>query len=100
MNRDEFIALASGLFGERWKTPLSVVTGIAPRTIRRMAAGEQPVPVKLATALDRAREAMCLIAALTGEYGAPDAIDLTTSSDDQLTLWVRAFVVEALEQES
>lgn len=98
MDRDEFNALASGLFGERWQTPLSVATGIAPRAVRRMAAGEQPVPAKLAAALGRTLEVMKLVAELTAEYGSPDAIDLTHSSDDQLTLWVKAMVVEALEQ--
>ncbi|MBV8972711.1 MAG: hypothetical protein JO290_10515 [Sphingomonadaceae bacterium] len=98
MDRATFIALASGLFGERWQTPLSGCTGIAPRTIRRMAAGDQPIPAKMAAALGRAREVLKLVAELTAEYGSPDAIDLTSSSDDQLTVWVKAMVVEALEK--
>ena len=41
---------------------------------------------------------MRLIAELVAEHGEPGAIDLTTSSDDQLAQWVRAFVAEALER--
>lgn len=96
MNSAAFIALAAELFGERWQTPLSACTDIAPRTIRRIAAGKQPVPAKLAAALCRAREVMDLIDELTSEYGAPDAIDLATSFDDQFTAWVKAMVVNAL----
>lgn len=98
MGRAEFILLASTLMGERWQSPLSHLTGISPRTIRRMAAGGQEVPESLASALRRAGEVMRQLAKMVGEFGEPDAIDLTTSSDDQLTQWVRAFVIEALER--
>lgn len=98
MGRAEFILLASTLFGERWQTPLSNITGIASRTIRYMAAGERPVPAKLATALRRACEVMRLVAELVEEHGEPAQIDLSTSSPDQLTQWVRSFVIEALER--
>jgi len=98
MGRAELILLASTLFGERWQSPLSGASGIALRSIRRMAAGEQPVPAKLAAALRRACEVMRLIAELVAEHGEPGAIDLTASSDDQLAQWVRSFVAEALER--
>lgn len=98
MGRGELIMLASALFGERWQTPLSASTGIAARSIRHMASGEKPVPEKLATALRRACEAMRLVAELVDEHGEPARIDLSTSSPDQLTQWVRSFVIEALER--
>jgi hypothetical protein len=46
----------------------------------------------------RAQEVMNLIAELTAEHGAPDAINLSASSPDQLTRWVEALVLEALER--
>lgn len=98
MKADAFRASAEALFGGEWQTPLSLATGIAPRTIRRMAASAQPIPEKLAAALDRAEQVMDLIADLSAEHGAPGQIDLTSSSDDQLALWVKAMVVEALER--
>lgn len=98
MGRAEFILLASTLFGERWQTPLSASTGIAARSIRHMASGERPVPEKLAAALRRACEVMRLAAELVEEHGEPTQIDLTTSSPGQLTQWIRAFVIEALER--
>jgi hypothetical protein len=97
MTPEVFRVSAETLFGGGWQTPLSLATGIAPRTIRRMASGAQPIPPKLDTALARAHEVMNLIEELTAEHGAPGQIDLTTSSDDQLTLWVRSIVIEALE---
>lgn len=102
MKAEALRASAEALFGGEWQSPLSLATGIAPRTIRRMAAGVQPIPAKLAAALDRAEQVMDLIAdlsaALSAEHGVPGQIDLSTSSDDQLTQWVRAMVLEALER--
>lgn len=98
MKAEALRASAEALFGGEWQSPLSLATGIAPRTIRRMAAGVQPIPAKLAAALDRAEQVMDLISDLSAEHGVPGQIDLSTSSDDQLTQWVRAMVLEALER--
>lgn len=96
MKADAFRASGEALFGREWQTPLSSATGIAPRSIRRMASGVQPIPDKLAAALDRVEQVLDLIDDLSAEHGVPDQIDITTSSDDQLTQWVRAMVIEAM----
>lgn len=98
MKAEALRASAEALFGGEWQSPLSLATGIAPRTIRRMVAGVQPIPAKLAAALDRAEQIMDLISDLSAEHGVPGQIDLSASSDDQLTQWVRAMVLEALER--
>jgi len=99
MERAEFIRLASGLLGERWQTPLVEATGIAERSIRRIASGDRPVPERLSTALLHAHEVMNLIAELTTEPDAPDPINFSASSPGQLKRWVGALVVEALERQ-
>jgi hypothetical protein len=44
MNRDLFVRAGRALYGDRWQTQLAQALGVADRTVRRWAAGEQAVP--------------------------------------------------------
>ncbi|MBV8971897.1 MAG: hypothetical protein JO290_06355 [Sphingomonadaceae bacterium] len=95
MDRATFIALASGLFGERWQSPLADATGINSRSLRRMASGAQPVPQRLADALTASRRVIDLIGDLAAEYGAADEIRMQ-GDDGQLVDWTKAIVAASL----
>ena len=97
MKAEDLRASAEELLGERWQSPLSAITGIAPRSVRRMASGAQPVPERLALALDRALKVLDLIAELTAEHGAPGEIVLS-GEDDPAIVWARAMVAESLRR--
>ena len=53
MNRDLFARVGCALYGDRWQTQLAGALGVADRTVRRWAAGEQPVPDGVVTDLCR-----------------------------------------------
>jgi hypothetical protein len=54
MDRNEFAAAGQALFGESWIGPLAAASGIARRSIARMAAGKAEIPADLAEPMRRA----------------------------------------------
>lgn len=98
MTRDELEAVAVALLGEGWKNPLADATGINRRSIGKMAAGEKPVPPRLADALTAASRVLTMLAELTEEHGPVGANDeIRIGGDDrQLADWTKAVVAAAL----
>lgn len=97
MDRSELITVAVALFGEGWQAPLADATGINPRSIRRMAAGAQPVPQRLVAALTAARRVLDLIADLAERHGEADQIDMQ-GDDRQLVDWTKALVSASIHR--
>ena len=44
MTLPEFRAVALALYGHEWQSPLARALGVTPRTVRRWASGESPLP--------------------------------------------------------
>jgi len=44
MTRDLFCRVGGALYGPRWQSELARDLGVSDRTVRRWAAGEQPIP--------------------------------------------------------
>lgn len=53
-------------FGERWQTPLARVLGVDPRTIRRFASGETPIPSGVEQRIEMLEELSELVADKAG----------------------------------
>lgn len=51
MTKEEFNAAAAELMGRGWQTRLANALGVNPRTVRRWASGEIPVPPWVRVAL-------------------------------------------------
>lgn len=51
MTREEFRAMSLGLYGHDWQSPLARALGVTPRSVRRWASGEVPVPPWMAEKL-------------------------------------------------
>jgi len=74
MTRDLFCRVGAALYGPRWQSELARDLGVSDRTVRRWAAGEQPIPDTAAHLCDSAvLQRMFQLRALARELTAGSA---------------------------